>query len=54
MLGNDRMEAMRTGATSIRRRNNIEKSMWRTHRYFVNFESRMHVEISTSNRESMS
>ena len=25
-------------------------SMWRTHRYFVDFESRIHVEISKSNR----
>ena len=27
-----------------------EKSTWKTHRYFVDFESRIHVEISTSNR----
>ena len=25
-------------------------STWRTHRYFIDFESRIHVEISTSNR----
>ena len=35
---------------SIRRRSNIEKSMWKTHRYFVNCKSRIHVEICTSNR----
>ena len=50
MLGNDRMEATSTEVTSIRRRNDIEKSTWRTHSYFVDFESRIHVEISTSNR----
>ena len=50
MLGNDRMETASTEVTSIRRRNDIEKSTWRTHRYFVDFESRIHVEISTSNR----
>ena len=30
--------------------NGIEKSTWKTHRYFVDFESRIHVEISRSNR----
>ena len=50
MLGNDRMETARTEVTSIGRRNDIEKSTRRTHRYFVNFESRIQVEISTSNR----
>ena len=50
MLGNNTMETASTEVTSIRRRNNVEKSTWRTHRYFVNFESRIHVEISTSNR----
>ena len=44
MLENDRMETASTGVTSIWRRNNTEKPMWRTHRYFVDFE------ISTSNR----
>ena len=39
-----------TVVTSIQRQNNIEKSTQRTHRYFVDFESRIHVEISTSNR----
>ena len=50
MLENDRMETASTEVTSIWRRNDIEKSTWRTHRYFVDFESRIHVEISTSNR----
>ena len=50
MLENDRMETASTEVTSIGRRNDIEKSTWRTHRYFVDFESRIHVEISTSNR----
>ena len=30
--------------------NDIEKSKWRTHRYFVHFKSRIHVKISTLNR----
>ena len=50
MLGNDSMETASTALTSIRRRNGIVKSTWRTHRYFVDFESQIHVEISTSNR----
>ena len=52
MLGNDRMEtaSREREVTSIRRRYDIEKSTWRTHRYFVDFESRIHVEIPTSNR----
>ena len=50
MLENDRMETASTGVTSIWRRNNTEKTTWRTHPYFVDFESRIHVEISTSNR----
>ena len=44
------METASTEVMSIWRRNDIEKSTWRTHRYFVDFESRIHVEISTSNR----
>ena len=44
------METVSTEVTLIRRRNDIEKSTWRTHRYFVDFESRIHVEISTLNR----
>ena len=50
MLVNNAMETASTEVTSIRRRNNVEKSTWKTHRYFVDFESRIHVEISTSNR----
>ena len=50
MLGNDRLETASTAVTSIQRRNNIEKFMWKTHRYFVDFESQNHVEISTWNR----
>ena len=44
------METTSTEVTSIRRRNNIEKSRQRTHWYIVDFESRFHVEISTSNQ----
>ena len=44
------METVSTEVTLIRRRNDIEKSTWRTHRYFVDFESRIHVEIFTLNR----
>ena len=43
------METKSTDVTPIRRRNNVEKSTWKTHRYFVDFESRIHVKISTSN-----
>ena len=50
MLENDRMETTSTEVTSIQRRNDIEKSTWRTHRYFVDFESRIHVKMSTSNQ----
>ena len=39
MLGNDTMETATAGIMSIRRRKDIEKSTWRTHRYFVDFES---------------
>ena len=44
------METASTAVTSIRRRNNIEKSTWRTRQYFVDFQSRIHVGISTRNR----
>ena len=44
------METASTEVTSIWRRNDVEKSTWRTHQYFVDFEGRIHVEISTSNR----
>ena len=50
VIGKDRMETESTEATSIRRRNYIEKSTQKTQRYFVDFESQIHVEISTSNR----
>ena len=50
MLGNDTMETASTEVTSIRHWNDIEKSTWKTHRYFVNFESRVYVEISMLNR----
>ena len=50
MLENDSMETESTEVTLIRRRYDIEESTWRTHRYFVDFESRILVEISTSNR----
>ena len=46
MLGNDRMETESSEGTSIQRRNDGEISTKRTHRYFVDFESRIHVEIS--------
>ena len=44
MLGNNTMETASTEVMSIRSRNNVEKSR---HRYLVDFESRIHVEIST-------
>ena len=39
-----------TEVTSIWGWKGIEKSTWRTHRYFIDFESGIHVEFSTSNR----
>ena len=50
MSENDRMETASKEVTSIRRRNDIEKSTWRNHRYFIDFESRIYLDISTSNR----
>ena len=50
MLESDRLETENTAVTLIRHRNEIEKSTWRTHRYFIDFATRLHVEISTSNR----
>ena len=44
MLENDRMETAIKVVTSIQRRNDIEKSTWISHWYFVNFESQIHVE----------
>ena len=49
MLGNDTMETASTEVMPIRRRNDIEKSTWGSYRYFADFESRIHVEIFTSN-----
>ena len=40
------MEPGSTGVTLIRRRKDTEKSTWRTHRYFVHFESRIHVKFT--------
>ena len=39
MLGNDGMETVSTIVLSVSLPNNIENSTWRTHQYFVNFES---------------
>ena len=50
MFENDRKETASKAVTSIRLRNDIEKSTWKTHRYFVGFENRIHVEYFTSNR----
>ena len=36
--------------TLIRHRSNIEKLTWRTHRYFINFKSRIDFELSTLSR----
>ena len=36
--------------TLIPHRNDIEKNMWRTHQHFTDFESRINVELSMSNR----
>ena len=44
------METASTEVTSIWRRNGIENFTWRIHQYFVDFKSRIHVEIFTSNR----
>ena len=50
MLGNYTIETPSTKITSIRRRSDMKKSTWRTHRYFVGFESGIEVEISTMNQ----
>ena len=49
MFQNDRKETESKAVSPIRHRNAIEKFTWKTHRYFVDFESRIHVEIFTSN-----
>ena len=48
MLGNDTMETASTEVTSIQHQNDIEKPTTKTYRYFVDFESRIPVEISMS------
>ena len=50
MFENDRKETVSKAVKSIWFQSNIEKSTSKTHRYFVDFESRIHVELSTSNR----
>ena len=50
MFENDRKQTASKAVTSIRHRNNIEKSTWKTHRYLVDFESPIHVQISASNQ----
>ena len=35
---------------SIQHRNNIEKKRGKTHRYYIDFESRINIELSTSNQ----
>ena len=50
MLGNYPMKTASTEITSLRRRNDLEKLTWRIHRYFADFDSGIHIEISTSNR----
>ena len=50
MLKKDRMKTPDPEVTLILPRNYIEKSTWRTHRYFVDFQSRINVEIFTLNR----
>ena len=34
----------------VRHRNNIEKTMWKTHQCFIDFESQMDIELSTANQ----
>ena len=36
--------------TLIRHRNDIEENMWRTHQHLIDSESRINIELSTSNR----
>ena len=55
MLEKDGMETASKAVTLIRRQNDIEKSMWRNHRYFIDlkvesaskFPRRINVIIST-------
>ena len=50
MFENDRKETATKTGMSIRHQNDIEKSTCKTHLYFVDFESRIHVEVSMSNQ----
>ena len=50
MFQNDRKETATKTGMSIRHQNDIEKSTCKTHLYFVDFESRIHVEVSMSNQ----
>ena len=50
MFKNDRRGTASKSVTSVRHRIDIVKYMRRTHRHFVDFQSRIHIEISTSNR----
>ena len=50
MFENDRKETASKAVTLIGHQIDIEKSAWKTHRYFVDFERRIHVEISMSNQ----
>ena len=50
MLENDRMETASKAVTSIRRRNVIEKSTWTTHRYFVDFENFVDLQVKSTTK----
>ena len=50
MIENERTETASTAILSIPLQNDTEKSTWRSQRYLVDFQSRIHVEISTLNR----
>ena len=43
------MKTASTEVTSIRRRNDIEKTMRKTHQYFINLKIRTYIKISTLN-----
>ena len=47
MFKSDRKETASKAITLIQHWNDIEKPTWKTHQYFADFESRIHVEIST-------
>ena len=50
MFENNRKETANKVVISTWHRNDIEKLMWKTDQYLVDFESQIHVEISTSNQ----